>query len=138
VWDAAFETLASLGPSADEEHAIDSTIVRAHQNAAGVNGGIKIRKRSAALRILASFLGVPESGSSEAAFANNEKAASFKGKLAFCFAATGTALRNPLRIIASQRLIFLHFDLKFYLGVLRLFWRDSNDKCSLDDEPRHG
>jgi hypothetical protein len=29
VWDAAFETLASLGPAADEEHAIDSTIVRA-------------------------------------------------------------------------------------------------------------
>jgi transposase len=30
------------------EHAIDSTIVRAHQHAAGVKGGIKIRKRSAA------------------------------------------------------------------------------------------
>lgn len=39
VWDAAFETLASLGPPADEEHAIDSTIVRAHQHAAGVKGG---------------------------------------------------------------------------------------------------
>ena len=48
VWDAAFETLASFGPPADEEHAIDSTIVRAHQHAAGVKGGIKIRKRSAA------------------------------------------------------------------------------------------
>jgi transposase len=48
VSDAAFETLASLGPPADEEHAIDSTIVRAHQHAAGVKGGIKIRKRSAA------------------------------------------------------------------------------------------
>jgi transposase len=48
VWDAAFETLASLGPPADEEHAIDSTIVRAHQHAAGVKGGIKISKRSAA------------------------------------------------------------------------------------------
>ena len=48
VWDAAFETLASLGPAADTEHAIDSTIVRAHQHAAGVKGGIKIRKRSAA------------------------------------------------------------------------------------------
>jgi hypothetical protein len=33
VWDAAFETLASLGPPADKEHAIDSTIVRAHQHA---------------------------------------------------------------------------------------------------------
>src|ERR1700716_4763903 len=48
VWDAAFETLASLGPPADEEHAIDSTIVRAHQHAAGVKGGIKNKKRSAA------------------------------------------------------------------------------------------
>jgi transposase len=48
AWDAAFETLASLGPPADEEHAIDSSIVRAHQHAAGVKGGIKIRKRSAA------------------------------------------------------------------------------------------
>jgi transposase len=48
VWDAAFETLASLGPPADEEHAIDSTIIRAHQHAAGVKGGIKIRKRSVA------------------------------------------------------------------------------------------
>ena len=47
VWDAAFETLASLGPPADDEHAIDSTIVRAHQHAAGVKGGIKIRRRSA-------------------------------------------------------------------------------------------
>ena len=39
VWDAVFETLASLGPPADAEHAIDSTIVRAHQHAAGVKGG---------------------------------------------------------------------------------------------------
>ena len=37
--DAAFETLASLGPPADEEHAIDSTNVRAHQHAAGVKRG---------------------------------------------------------------------------------------------------
>jgi transposase len=47
VRDAAFETLASLGPPADKEHAIDSTIVRAHQHAAGVKGGIKIKNRSA-------------------------------------------------------------------------------------------
>ena len=53
VWDAAFETLASLGPPADEEHAIDSTIVRAHQHAAGVKGGIKIGKRSV-VRVAAS------------------------------------------------------------------------------------
>src|SRR6476619_6438420 len=48
VWDAAFETLASLGPPGDKEHVIDSTIVRAHQHAAGVKGGIKIGKRSVA------------------------------------------------------------------------------------------
>ena len=48
VWDAAFETLASLGPPGDKEPAIDSTIVRAHQHAAGVKGGIKIGKRSVA------------------------------------------------------------------------------------------
>src|SRR6266508_1108512 len=53
VWDAVFETLAALGPPADEEHAIDSTIVRAHQHAAGAKGGIKIGKRSAA-RVAAS------------------------------------------------------------------------------------
>jgi transposase len=46
VWDAVCEILASLGPPADEEHAIDSTIVRAHRHAAGVKGGIKKGKRS--------------------------------------------------------------------------------------------
>jgi transposase len=46
VWDAAFATLASRGPPKDAEHAIDSTIVRAHQHAAGVKGGIKISRRS--------------------------------------------------------------------------------------------
>ena len=40
--------LANPRPAADEEHAINSTIVRAHQHAAGVKGGIKIRKRSVA------------------------------------------------------------------------------------------
>ena len=45
VWDAAFETLASVGPPEDAEHAINSTIVRAHQHAAGVKGGSKIRRR---------------------------------------------------------------------------------------------
>ena len=48
VWDAVLETLTSLGPPADEEHAIDSTVVRAHQHAAGVKGGIKKAKRSGA------------------------------------------------------------------------------------------
>jgi transposase len=48
VWDATFETLTCLGHPADEEHAIDSTIVREHQHAAGVKGGINVRKRSGA------------------------------------------------------------------------------------------
>jgi transposase len=47
VWDAALDTLTSLGPPANEEHAIDSTIVRAHQHAAGAKGGIKRTKHSA-------------------------------------------------------------------------------------------
>ena len=46
VWDAAFDALASLRPPEDAEHSIDSTIVRAHQHAAGVKGGIKICRRS--------------------------------------------------------------------------------------------
>ena len=53
VWDAAFETLASLGPPGDKEHAIDSTIVRAHQHAAGVKGeSISGSARSLARRLL--------------------------------------------------------------------------------------
>jgi hypothetical protein len=44
VWDAAFETLANVGPPENAEHAIDSTIVRAHQHAAGVKRGIKTRR----------------------------------------------------------------------------------------------
>jgi transposase len=48
VWEAVMETLASLGPPGEEEHAIDSTIVRAHQHAAGAKGGLKISRRSAA------------------------------------------------------------------------------------------
>ena len=47
VWDAAFETLASLGPPADKEHAIDSTIVRAHQHAAGAKGPMNRRNGAA-------------------------------------------------------------------------------------------
>src|SRR5262245_29525849 len=46
VWDAVLETLASLCPPADEEHAIDSTIVRAHQHAAWCKRGVKGSKRS--------------------------------------------------------------------------------------------
>jgi transposase len=53
VWDAVFETPASLGPPADEEHAIDSRLCEPHQHAAGEKGGIKIRKRSAARQLRA-------------------------------------------------------------------------------------
>jgi transposase len=64
VWDAVFETLASLGPPADAEHAIDSTIVRAHQHAAGGKGGIKINKpsgaRAAASRPKSTFAPTPK------------------------------------------------------------------------------
>ena len=46
VWKRLF---TELGENPDLEYLIiDSTIVRAHQHAAGVKGGIKIRKRSAA------------------------------------------------------------------------------------------
>jgi transposase len=48
VWDAALGTLASLGPPANEEQAIDSTIVRALQHAAGAKRRIKRSKRWAA------------------------------------------------------------------------------------------
>jgi transposase len=44
VCEAAFEALAGLGPPADEEQAIDSTIMRAHQHAAGVKRGNQNRE----------------------------------------------------------------------------------------------
>lgn len=43
VWQRVFEVLAE---EADNEYAmIDSTIVRAHQHSAGVNGGMQPRKQ---------------------------------------------------------------------------------------------
>ena len=41
VWDAVLQTLSELAQPDRRRHMIDSTIVRAHQNAAGVKGGIK-------------------------------------------------------------------------------------------------
>jgi transposase len=68
VWDAALDTLTSLGPPANEEHAIDSTIVRAHQHAAGAKGGIKRTKhsavRAAASRQKFTFAPVPKANRS--------------------------------------------------------------------------
>src|SRR5262249_28490226 len=43
VWDAAFETLASLGPPADKEHAIDSTIVQAREALGRSRGGFSTK-----------------------------------------------------------------------------------------------
>ena len=44
VWDAVLQTLSELAQPDRRRHMIDSTIVRAHQNAAGVKGGIKTRR----------------------------------------------------------------------------------------------
>jgi transposase len=52
VWDVAFKALTSLGHSASEERAGDSTIFRAHQRAAGAKGGLRIRKSSGALAMV--------------------------------------------------------------------------------------
>nr|WP_041573380.1 IS5 family transposase [Zymomonas mobilis] len=43
VWDALLETLVDLGLTDDWQHMIDSTIIRAHSQAAGAKGG-RIRK----------------------------------------------------------------------------------------------
>ncbi|OUI85205.1 transposase [Acetobacter tropicalis] len=43
VWDALLETLVELGLTDDWQHMIDSTVVRAHSQAAGAKGG-SIRK----------------------------------------------------------------------------------------------
>jgi len=48
VWDALLQTLAELAKPERRRHMIDSTIVRAHQHAAGVKGGIKTRRLWAA------------------------------------------------------------------------------------------
>lgn len=47
VWDGLIQTLVEFGFADDKHHMIDSTIVRAHQHAAGVKGGIKAKRRSA-------------------------------------------------------------------------------------------
>ena len=43
VWAALLETLVELGLTDDWQHMIDSTVVRAHSQAAGAKGG-RIRK----------------------------------------------------------------------------------------------
>ena len=44
VWDALLETLAELSEPDNDAHMIDSTVIRAHQCAAGLKGGIKTRR----------------------------------------------------------------------------------------------
>lgn len=52
VWDAMLQTLSEFAkPDKRRRHMIDSTIVRAHQNAAGVKGGIRTRKLWAAAAV---------------------------------------------------------------------------------------
>ena len=48
VWDAMLETLAEFAVPDDAAHMIDSSVIRAHQSAAGVKGGIRVRKLWAA------------------------------------------------------------------------------------------
>ncbi len=49
VWDALLETLAEFAVPDNDAHMIDSTVIRAHQCAAGIKGGIKIRRPLAVL-----------------------------------------------------------------------------------------
>ena len=49
VWDAMLQTLSELAGPDHRQHMIDSTVIRAHQNAAGVKGGIKTRRLWGAL-----------------------------------------------------------------------------------------
>jgi transposase len=53
LWDAMLEALNATGAAPSSVQMIDSTIVRAHQHAAGAKGGLKIRilaARAAATR----------------------------------------------------------------------------------------
>lgn len=53
LWDAMLEALNATGAAQSSVQMIDSTIVRAHQHAAGAKGGLKIRilaARAAATR----------------------------------------------------------------------------------------
>lgn len=43
AWDALFETFVDLSLTDDEQHRIDSTIIRAHSQAAGAKEGRKGR-----------------------------------------------------------------------------------------------
>jgi transposase len=52
VWDAILEALANAGLADHSHHSLDSTVIRAHQHAAGAKGGL--RKRLSVVRVAAS------------------------------------------------------------------------------------
>lgn len=52
IWDAVLEALANAGLGDHSHHSLDSTVIRAHQHAAGAKGGL--RKRPSVGRVAAS------------------------------------------------------------------------------------
>jgi transposase len=52
VWDAILEAVANAGRADHSHHSLDSTVIRAHQHAAGAKGGL--RKRPSVGRVAAS------------------------------------------------------------------------------------
>lgn len=52
IWEALLEALANAGLANHAHHSLDSTVIRAHQHAAGAKGGL--RKRPSAARVAAS------------------------------------------------------------------------------------
>lgn len=52
IWEAILEALANAGLADHSHHSLDSTVIRAHQHAAGAKGGL--RKRPSVVRVAAS------------------------------------------------------------------------------------
>ena len=52
IWDAILDALVNAGLADHSHHSLDSTVIRAHQHAAGAKGGL--RKRPSAVRAAAS------------------------------------------------------------------------------------
>ena len=52
IWDGILEALANAGLADHSHHSLDSTVIRAHQHAAGAKGGL--RTRPSAVRVAAS------------------------------------------------------------------------------------
>jgi transposase len=51
IWDAILDALATAGLADHSHHSLDSTVIRAHQHAAGAKGGL--RRRPSAGRVAA-------------------------------------------------------------------------------------